>query len=255
MQADGPRTDTCEQKELLMLRRRPISMTLTALGLAVAGVLLAACGGASAAASPVDPAAARTVATGPVAASASAATPLDAELSPEEIEGLYWMRQEEKLARDVYLAMFDRWGETTFERIAASEARHLEAVLGLIEAYGLEDPVVDDAPGVFADPELGALYLELVERGSESLVAAFTVGATIEDLDILDLEEELALTGQPDIRRVYENLLRGSVNHLRAFTGRLESEGAEYEAVYHSEEELAALLADGERRGRDRRGR
>lgn len=160
----------------------------------------------------------------------------------DEIEDLYWMREEEKLARDVYLAMFDLWGLSAFENIAASESRHMEAVLGLIEDYGLSDPVVDTTPGAFSNPELAALYTELVEQGSQSLVSALTVGALIEDLDIRDLEEALAVTDRAGIERVYENLLQGSANHLRAFTTRLEAEGAEYEAVYHTEAELAALL-------------
>jgi hypothetical protein len=179
----------------------------------------------------------------------------DEELTQEEVAGLCWMWEEERLARDVHLAMFDLWGLRAFERIAASKARRMEAVLGLIEAYGLEDPVTDHTPGVVSDPELAALDAELVYRGSESLVAALTAAATIEDLDILDLEEQLAVTGRPDIQRVCENLLRGSVNHLRAFTARLEAEGAVYEAVYHTEEDLSPLLADGSVGGRQRRGR
>jgi hypothetical protein len=237
---------------MAMERKHSIPMAGVALLLATGGVLLAACQGASAATSAVTPdQSLPAAATVPAAVSEVA----EDELTREEIEGLYWMREEEKLARDVYLAMFDLWGLPTFENIAASESRHMEAVLGVIEAYGLEDPVSDDTPGVFSNPDLAALYVELVEVGSESLVAALTVGATIEDLDIADLEEELAIADRADLRRVYENLLRGSVNHLRGFTGRLEAEGAEYEAVHHTEEELAALLAEGGDRGRQRRGR
>jgi len=248
-----------------MSRKRSIWMALTALVLVTGSVLFAGCRNepaADPAEAAVTPAAAAAVgpessvvAPSPAAAEAAAATAAGSGLTAEQVEGLYWMREEEKLARDVYLAMFDLWGLGTFESIAASEARHMEAVLGLIEAYDLEDPVTDDTPGVFSDPELAALYRDLVERGSGSLGDALIVGATIEDLDILDLEEELEITDQADIRRVYENLLRGSVNHLRAFTTRLEAEGAEYEAVYHTPEELAALLAEAGGAGGRRRGR
>jgi hypothetical protein len=223
---------------------------------AALGVSLASCGGTAGAAlgtgagAVTSPAAvsvvhqaAVSVAAGAPVTEVAAAAPTAGALTAGEIEGVYWMREEEKLARDVYLAMFDLWGLPTFENIAASESRHMEAVLGLIEGYGLDDPVVDAAPGVFSDPQLSALYGELVERGSQSLVEALTVGALIEDLDIRDLEEALAVTDRADIERVYESLLRGSTNHLRAFTSRLEAEGVEYEAVYHTEAELAALLA------------
>lgn len=188
------------------------------------------------------------------ALTASADSVAPGDLSEAEVEALYWMREEEKLARDVYLAMFDLWGLPVFENIAASEERHMEAVLGLIEAYGLDDPVADDAAGAFTNPELAALYEELTAQGSRSVVAALTVGATIEDLDILDLEELLAEVEHADIVRVFESLKRGSQNHLRAFTSRLEAEGAEYEPVYHSAEEIAALLDETQGGGRGGRG-
>jgi len=245
---------------------------LTATLVAALGLSLASCGGAAgAAATTADAtvgaglpgievsgaeAAAAPVAAGGATTPAVTAAADAGGLAAAEIESLFWMREEEKLARDVYLEMFALWGLPVFENIAASEARHLEAVLGLIEAYGLTDPVADDSLGAFSDPALTALYTELVERGSQSPAEALTVGALIEDLDIKDLEERLAATERADIERVYENLLAGSINHLRAFTSRLEAEGVEYEAVYHSEAELAALLAapSGGGRGQRRSG-
>jgi len=267
-----------------MYPRPTIKAGLAAILTVSLGISLASCGGRADASSPLaeEPVAASSAESAAAVYEAAGPTTVDvtvaAEPSPEagtatepamvgsgvlsaaEEEALYWMREEEKLARDVYLAMFDLWGLPTFENIAASEARHMEAVLGLIEAYGLEDPVLDDTPGSFRDPELAALYQELVSRGEESLVEALTVGALIEDLDILDLEERLEATDRADIVRVFENLKRGSQNHLRAFTTRLAAEGAEYEPVYHTEEELAALLGgtesgSGRGPGRARGGR
>jgi len=261
-----------KDKEPFMFSKPTFKAGLAALLTVALGISLASCGGQAGASSPVAPE--------PVASSAEPASAVygaadsttgdavaTAELPPEEgtatepatsvpgvlsaaeEEALYWMLEEEKLARDVYLAMFDLWGLRTFENIAVSEARHMEAVLGLIEVYGLEDPVVDATPGSFGDPRLAALYEELVSRGAESLVEALTVGALIEDLDILDLEERLGATDRANIIRVFENLRRGSQNHLRAFTSRLAAEGAEYEPVYHTEEQLAALLSGMETRG------
>ena len=253
-----------------MFHKKTTRAGLTVTLLAALGLSAASCGGAVAttagATTGVDfpgvetaavEAAAAPVAVGGATTPAVAAAAHAGGLTAGEIESLSWMREEEKPARDVYLAMFDLWGLPAFESIAASEARHLEAVLGLIEAYGLTDPVTDDSPGAFSDPALTALYTELVERGSQSLVEALTVGALIEDLDIRDLEAGLAATERADVEWVYENLLGGSINHLRAFTSRLEAEGVEYEVVYHSEDELAALLATAsgggleQQRGRD----
>ena len=42
-------------------------------------------------------------------------------LPDSETVTLKFMREEEKLARDVYLYLFDVWGQWIFENIAASE--------------------------------------------------------------------------------------------------------------------------------------
>ena len=164
------------------------------------------------------------------------------ELSLEEELGLIKMREEEKLARDVYATLYDIWKKPVFKNISQSEQRHMNAVKVLIDKYGLVDPVSDPTVGIFTDPEFTALYIALVDQGSASLVDALIVGATIEDLDIYDLQEFLAQTDNKDITAVYENLLRGSRNHLRAFTYLLSLNGETYKAQYISQEELEAII-------------
>ena len=131
------------------------------------------------------------------------------------------MREEEKLARDVYLYLFDVWGQWIFENISASEQQHMDAVKNLITRYGLTDPVVDDTVGQFTNPEFKLLYDELVAAGSVSLEDALMAGVTIEELDIADLEQALTETDRPNILRVFGNLLDGSTNHLDAFNACL----------------------------------
>ena len=164
------------------------------------------------------------------------------ELSAEEELSLIRMREEEKLARDVYAALYDIWQKPVFRNISQSEQRHMNAVKVLIDKYELIDPVSDSTMGVFTDPEFSGLYESLVEQGSASLVDALIVGATIEDLDIKDLRDFLAQTDNEDITAVYENLLRGSRNHLRAFTYLLSLTGETYEAQYITQEELEAII-------------
>lgn len=145
------------------------------------------------------------------------------QLSNAEIEGILFMREEEKLARDVYLTFYEKWGLRIFQNIAASEATHMEAVKTLIDRYGLEDPAVQNI-GVFTNPTLQELYNQLTADGSQSLADALRVGAAIEEIDILDLEERAAQTDKADIELVYKNLTKGSRNHLRAFTSILEKQ-------------------------------
>jgi hypothetical protein len=152
-------------------------------------------------------------------------------LTATEVADLQYMREEEKLARDVYTALAAKWSEATvFARIAQSEQRHMDAVKVVLDRYGIADPAVGKAAGEFANAELQSLYDRLVAEGSGSLAAALGVGQTIEEADIADLEKAIAATANADLDRLYGNLLRASQNHLRAFTshadGTLPARGA-----------------------------
>ena len=174
-------------------------------------------------------------------------------LSAEEVAGLLYMREEEKLAHDVYLTLYEKWGTAVFQNIAGSEATHTEAVLTLIEQYGLADPAAGNNRGVFADPALQALYNQLIEQGSQSLSGALRVGAAIEEIDILDLEERLSQTDQPDIILVYQNLTAGSQNHLRAFVSVLgQQTGETYQPQYLSQAVFDEIMSS--QNGRGQRG-
>ena len=160
------------------------------------------------------------------------------DVSDSEIAGLIQMREEEKLARDVYSELYDIWGVAIFRNIASSEQTHTDAVKTLLDRYGITDPVTSDERGVLTNSDFVALYASLVEAGSGSLVDALTVGATIEDLDIYDLGQLLADVDNDDIRTVYQNLERGSENHMRAFVRQLDSRGSSYSAQYISQDEV-----------------
>ena len=166
-----------------------------------------------------------------------------APLSDDEASGLLYMVEEEKLARDVYLTLYNETGLVVFEMIAESEQRHMDAVLGLIEKYNLTAPDTLDEVGVFENPELQALYDQLVEQGSGSTVDALKVGALIEETDIKDLEEWIAKTDNEDIKAVYSNLMAGSENHLRAFVRNLEAQGVSYTAQVLPEEQVDEILS------------
>ena len=143
-----------------------------------------------------------------------------ATLSAEEEAAILYMREEEKLARDVYVTLYKMWGLQTFQKISQSEQNHMEAVKTLIDRYGLPDPASRKI-GVFTNPYLQSLYNDLIARGGLSLSEALKVGGAIEEIDILDLRAYLAQTDQPDIQQVFANIMNGSYNHLRAFVSRL----------------------------------
>lgn len=151
-----------------------------------------------------------------------------------EIDGLLYIREEEKLARDVYRALFAKWNLRLFSNISRSEETHMDAVKTLLDRYSVPDPIGNNADGVFADAHLQSLYADLVMQGSRSEVEALHVGALIEDLDIQDLQDRSAKTNKTDILQVYDSLAKGSRNHLRTFTSQLSSRGVTYEPQYIS---------------------
>jgi hypothetical protein len=171
------------------------------------------------------------------------------ELNPAERESLAFMIEEEKLARDVYGVLYRKWGLRIFGNIGGSEQQHMEAVRAVLVKYDMPDPTAGQAPGVFADDQLQALYKELIQEGSKSLAAAFRVGATIEDLDIRDLESALAKSDNKDVRLVFQNLMKGSRNHMRSFYRQIKREGQTYEAQYITPELLQQILSTPHERG------
>jgi hypothetical protein len=163
------------------------------------------------------------------------------DLSAAEKEGLLFMVEEEKLAGDVYQALNEKWKLRVFDNIETAERTHEAAVKTLLERYSLPDPTKE--AGSFSNKTLQELYDELVSRGSISLKDALDVGAVIEEIDILDLEERSAQTEREDIRLVYANLKQGSENHLRAFVNNLQRQGYEYSPEHLSKEEYSRIIS------------
>ncbi len=150
-------------------------------------------------------------------------------LSVEEIEGILFIREEEKMARDVYLTFSLIYDEVSiFENIAASEQRHMDAIKNLIDKYNLVDPVGDNPIGIFENSVIQDLYNILISRGEISLINALSVGRYIEEYDIFDIRQHLEETDKADLIRVYQNLLEDSYNHLRSFVSVLEQQGGTY---------------------------
>ncbi len=163
-------------------------------------------------------------------------------LNPDELTSLPFMREEEKLARDVYITLYNKWGSNVFSNISNSEQTHMDAVLMLLKKYGLTDPVGNNAVGVFNNTTLQSLYNQLVVLGNTSILEAYKVGATIEDLDIFDLKTALVKIDNQDIRLVYDNLTKGSRNHMRSFYKNILNVGGTYTPQYITQTEFDAII-------------
>jgi hypothetical protein len=163
-------------------------------------------------------------------------------LNSTELTSLSFMREEEKLARDVYITLYNKWGVNIFTNISNSEQTHMESVLLLLNKYSLTDPVGSNVVGVFSNSILQNLYTQLVAQGNISILDAYKVGATIEDLDIFDLKTALIDIDNQDIRLVYDNLTKGSRNHMRSFYKSILNVGGTYTPLYITQAEFDAII-------------
>jgi hypothetical protein len=164
-----------------------------------------------------------------------------ATLSATEAADLTFQREEEKLARDVYLTLYNRWGATIFNNIAGSEQKHTDTMLKMLLKYKLSDPAKTNI-GEFTNTVLQAKYNELVAEGLTSYVDGLSVGASIEELDMVDLQHAIQNTKRVDLLTAYQNLLEGSKNHLRAFVAGLAAQGVTYTPTLISHELYDAII-------------
>lgn len=170
-------------------------------------------------------------------------------LSDVELNGLVHMREEEKLARDVYTAMYNKYGVKIFSNIYASEQTHMDALLQLLNKYEIADPVGTNALGVFKNEALQSLYNSLITQGNLSILDAYKVGTTIEDLDLYDLKVEITKVDNADILLVYQMLSKGSRNHMRAFYSNIRNLNGTYAPQFITQAEFDAIINSSMERG------
>lgn len=165
-------------------------------------------------------------------------------LNAAETASLPFMREEEKLAQDVYAALDQLYSVNlkTFGNITNSETSHTEAVRLLLTRYSLTDPAAGLAAGSFADANLQTLYTSLVQQGQHSLIDALQVGVQIEELDIRDIQAALLSVDNQDIRYIYDNLMKGSRNHMRSYYKNLLLQGGSYTPQYISQTDFNAIV-------------
>lgn len=168
------------------------------------------------------------------------------EPTEDDVSGLRWMREEEQLAHDVYSALGEQWNLRVFDNIAASERRHVDEVTTLLDRFDIDDPLTGRPPGTFSIPEMQERYDELTVSGGQSLIAALSAGASIEEIDIADLRART--TDVTEIQRAYDRLEAGSRRHLRAFVDQLEARGVVYEPVHLDAELFEQIVSGGEGR-------
>jgi hypothetical protein len=163
-------------------------------------------------------------------------------LSPAEAASLAFMREEEQLAHDVYAFSAALWPVPVFGNVARSELTHTAAVKTLLDRYQQPDPLSGLPVGTFKSALFQTLYAELTATSRVSLIEALKVGVQIEELDIRDIQAQKTGIDNTDILLVYDNLLKGSRNHLRAFMKVLTAQGGSYTPQYITQAEFDAII-------------
>lgn len=146
---------------------------------------------------------------------------LRAQLTEAEKTQLNFLKEEEKLARDVYETLGTEWALPVFTNIARSEQTHMNLVDTALATFDLPDPATASR-GTFNNPTLQSLYDRLVSVGATSLRSALGVGEFIEIIDIKDLDALIASSTNPTLVDVASRLRSGSYNHLAAFQRQLD---------------------------------
>lgn len=164
-----------------------------------------------------------------------------APLSADEATMLTYMREEEKLARDVYIAMSKQWAAKIFSNISSSEQQHMDTMKKMLDKYRLPDPA-QPTNGLFTNTDLQAKYDSLLASGSKSYLDGLYAGATIEEIDMVDIQHAIDATTHLDLVTAYQHLLEGSKNHLRAFAGALAVQGVTYAPQFISVELYNAIM-------------
>jgi len=202
-------------------------------------------------------------------ASAATGDPGGEVLDFNEQTHLVFTCEEEKLARDVYRVLNRRFPELgVFTDMEANKEHTRCALLDLMRKYRVSVPRVNDNVGVFSWGIYGRYftekYLVLTNQGSSSPLNALYVGAFMEELNILDINEcpkvivdinnginEVTACGRnytrnPDVLRIYDSLLDESRKHLRLLVQEIERQigTGKYQAQVLPQAEVDAILAN-----------
>lgn len=148
-------------------------------------------------------------------------------LTQREKDGLIFIWEEEKAARDIYSSLYEKNNQTIFLDLTRSEESHMDQAKAVIEKYDLSLP--RDVRGAFGNQTLQNIHDRLLAEGLESYDQALKAAAEFEEISIMDLEAELAAAENEDVRTMYQGLLAGSRKHLRSYVADLKEQGIEYE--------------------------
>jgi hypothetical protein len=167
------------------------------------------------------------------------------QLSDAEVNGILSLREEEKVAYDVYTVMFEKYESKVFKKIAENEKEHMNKIKELIDQFNLTDPIAgtEDQKGVFSNKKMQTMYDEMILGGNYGLLDALRAAARFEETDIVDLRKYLSSASDQSVINIYLNLESGSQDHLRSLVKYIEDEGISYKPSYLSKEDFDKIMS------------
>lgn len=167
------------------------------------------------------------------------------QLTDAEINSIMSLREEEKVAYDVYTFMFEKYESKVFKNIAENEKDHMDKIKELIIQFNLNDPLsgISDQKGVFNNKKMQALYDEMIMAGNYGLLDALRAAARFEETDIIDLRNDLSAASDQTVVNTYINLESSSQDHLRALVKVIKDEGISYKPSYLSKEDFDKIMS------------
>jgi len=171
-----------------------------------------------------------------------------ADLTADEIEFIYAVREDEKVARDLYFSFFGTFGLKPFENIGKAEDNHIKATEKLFDYYEIDYPALSEN-GKFENAIRQKLFDSLLLKGTPEL-EAFKVMAMLEESNIVEYGEVLKTIANPNIKIVIENLARASANHFKAAIRQITALGGTYTPALMTQEQYRAVIAIGFEKGK-----
>jgi hypothetical protein len=160
--------------------------------------------------------------------------------TPRDVEGMRFIWEEEKTARDLYISFYRETNQSIFMNLVRSEQNHMDQVKSVMDRYGVSMPVPDQ--GALENQTLIQIYSDLLSRGNRSDEEALMAAAAFEEISIVDLQKEIAATDNQEVIVVYQGLLAGSKKHLRSYVNALKEQGIAYSPQYLSRAEFDDVM-------------
>lgn len=164
-------------------------------------------------------------------------------ISTDEQKALVQIFEQEKLARDVYSQIGEKFGIKILKNAAIGKQKQMSLILDFMTLNQVA-VAFDDAQGVFKSPELRENYSAFLTEGLGSLNNAFRVGAKMEDYNIYHIDKILATQTTGKLVLLLSKLSCSAGNELKTQVNMLVGNGEMFMPDYISVKLYRSIMHD-----------